>query len=48
MDADLLYDADDRERLVDEPPKRVDAPVRTPFERDRARLVDFDRVAHQR
>ena len=28
-----------RERLVAEPPKRVDAPERTPFERDRARVV---------
>ena len=27
------------ERWVDEPPKRVPAPERTPFERDRARLV---------
>ena len=34
-----LYDAADRERLVDEPAKRVDAPERTPFERDRARVV---------
>ncbi|GAB3787149.1 deoxyguanosinetriphosphate triphosphohydrolase [Nocardioides ungokensis] len=34
-----LYDAASRERLVDEPPKRVDAPERTPFERDRARVV---------
>src|SRR5689334_25140138 len=34
-----LYDAASRERLVDEPPKRVDAPVRTPYERDRARVV---------
>ena len=34
-----LYDAADRERLVPEPPKRVDAPERTPFERDRARVV---------
>ncbi|MEZ5093059.1 deoxyguanosinetriphosphate triphosphohydrolase [Nocardioides sp.] len=33
------YAAADRERLVEEPPKRVDAPVRTPFERDRARVV---------
>ncbi len=39
MDAEDLYDAHSRERLVAEPPKRVDAPVRTPFERDRARLV---------
>ena len=34
-----LYDDAARERLVEEPPKRVDAPERTPFERDRARLV---------
>lgn len=34
-----LYDDAASERLVEEPPKRVDAPVRTPFERDRARLV---------
>ena len=34
-----LYDDAARERLVAEPPKRVDAPVRTPFERDRARVV---------
>ncbi|WP_067432767.1 deoxyguanosinetriphosphate triphosphohydrolase [Nocardioides jensenii] len=33
------YDDRDRERIVPEPPKRVDAPVRTPFERDRARVV---------
>ncbi|QCW50390.1 deoxyguanosinetriphosphate triphosphohydrolase [Nocardioides dongxiaopingii] len=33
------YDAHARERVVEEPPKRVDAPVRTPFERDRARVV---------
>jgi dGTPase len=39
MDAELLYDEDDRERLVAEPPKRVEAPERTPFERDRARVV---------
>ena len=42
------YDAAARERLVDEPPKRVDAPVRTPFERDRARVVhaaSFRRLA---
>lgn len=36
---DDLYDGAAQERLVPEPPKRVDAPVRTPFERDRARLV---------
>ncbi len=34
-----LYDDADRERVVDEPAKRVDAPERTPFERDRARVV---------
>jgi len=39
MDALDLYDDADAERLVTEPPKRVDAPVRTPFERDRARVV---------
>ena len=39
MDLEELYDDAARERLVDEPPKRVDAPVRTPFERDRARVV---------
>jgi dGTPase len=39
MDALEHYDAADRERLVPEPPKRVDAPERTPFERDRARVV---------
>ncbi|MEZ5097508.1 MAG: deoxyguanosinetriphosphate triphosphohydrolase [Nocardioides sp.] len=33
------YDRHSRERLVAEPPKRVDAPERTPFERDRARVV---------
>ena len=39
MDALDLYGDADRERLVPEPPKRVDAPERTPFERDRARVV---------
>jgi dGTPase len=34
-----LYDDADRARFVDEPPKRVAAPERTPFERDRARVV---------
>ncbi len=33
------YDATAVERLVPEPPKRVVAPERTPFERDRARVV---------
>ena len=33
------YDEAARERWVAEPPKRVDAPERTPFERDRARVV---------
>ncbi|HVX53658.1 deoxyguanosinetriphosphate triphosphohydrolase [Nocardioides sp.] len=36
---DALYDAHDSERRVAEPPKRVAAPERTPFERDRARVV---------
>lgn len=39
MDNTGLYDAADRERRVAEPPKRVEAPERTPFERDRARVV---------
>jgi len=34
-----LYDAASRQRIVDEPPKRVAAPERNPFERDRARVV---------
>ena len=34
-----LYDDADRARIVDEPAKRVEAPERTPFERDRARVV---------
>lgn len=33
------YDDADRARLVPEPPKRVEAPERRPFERDRARVV---------
>ncbi len=36
---DALYDGYDGERLVAEPPKRVSAPERTSFERDRARVV---------
>lgn len=43
-----LYDDADRARIVAEPPKRVDAPERTAFERDRARLVhaaSFRRLA---
>jgi dGTPase len=36
---DDLYDDDARARLVHEPVKRVPAPARTPFERDRARVV---------
>ncbi len=36
---DERYDDASRERLVDEPVKRVQAPLRTPFERDRARVV---------
>ncbi|MFL6024485.1 MAG: deoxyguanosinetriphosphate triphosphohydrolase [Marmoricola sp.] len=39
MTRDDLYDDAARERLVEEPAKRVPAPVRTPFERDRARVV---------
>ncbi len=39
MSRDDLYDDADRERLVPEPPKRVEAPERTAFERDRARVV---------
>ncbi len=39
MPAPARYDDRDRERLVPEPPKRVAAPERTPFERDRARVV---------
>jgi len=34
-----LYDESARDRIVPEPPKRVEAPERTPFERDRARVV---------
>jgi dGTPase len=39
MDSSELYDEHDRARLVAEPPKRVDAPERTAYERDRARVV---------
>jgi dGTPase len=39
VDWDALYGDAARARLVDEPAKRVPAPVRTPFERDRARVV---------
>lgn len=42
------YGDADRERIVPEPPKRVDAPERRPFERDRARVVhaaSFRRLA---
>ena len=39
VDRDELYDAHARARIVEEPAKRVPAPVRTPFERDRARVV---------
>ncbi len=48
MDTDERYDAHARERLVPEPPKRVEAPERTAFERDRARVVhaaSFRRLA---
>ena len=36
---EAFYDEHDRERVVAEPPKRVLAPERTAFERDRARVV---------
>jgi len=39
MDSTELYGDHDGERLVAEPPKRVEAPERTPYERDRARVV---------
>lgn len=39
MSIEDLYDDSARERVVAEPPKRVDAPVRLAFERDRARVV---------
>jgi dGTPase len=39
MDSTDLYDEHDHERRVEEPPKRVEAPERTPYERDRARVV---------
>ena len=39
VDWDKLYDERARSRIVEEPAKRVPAPVRTPFERDRARVV---------
>lgn len=42
------YDEHARERIVPEPPKRVDAPERLAFERDRARVVhaaSFRRLA---
>lgn len=39
MDWQDKYDDASRARFLEEPAKRVDAPVRTPFERDRARVV---------
>ena len=42
------YDEHARERILPEPPKRVEAPERLPFERDRARVVhaaSFRRLA---
>jgi dGTPase len=48
VEVEERYDAADRERIVPEPPKRVDAPERRPFERDRARVVhaaSFRRLA---
>ena len=47
-EVEARYDDADRERIVPEPPKRVDAPERKPFERDRARVVhaaSFRRLA---
>ena len=47
-DVERLYDEHARERLVPEPPKRVEAPERLAFERDRARVVhaaSFRRLA---
>ncbi|HWI44010.1 MAG TPA: deoxyguanosinetriphosphate triphosphohydrolase [Nocardioides sp.] len=47
-DVERLYDEHARERIVPEPPKRVDAPERLAFERDRARVVhaaSFRRLA---
>ncbi|MDZ5623280.1 deoxyguanosinetriphosphate triphosphohydrolase [Nocardioides sp. HM23] len=48
MEVEERYGAADSERIVPEPPKRVDAPERKPFERDRARVVhaaSFRRLA---
>jgi dGTPase len=39
VDWETLYDEAARARIVDEPAKRVPAPIRTAFERDRARVV---------
>lgn len=39
MDWNQRYDDASRERFVEEPAKRVPAPERTPFERDRARVL---------
>src|SRR5690242_21377462 len=39
MSIEDAYDDSARERVVAEPPKRVEAPVRLAFERDRARVV---------
>lgn len=39
MELESGYDEAAHERLVPEPPKRVDAPIRGQFERDRARVV---------
>lgn len=47
-EVERCYDDAARERIVAEPPKRVDAPERLPFERDRARVVhaaSFRRLA---
>ena len=39
MDVESWYDDSARERWVSEPPKRVAAPVRRPFERDKRDVV---------
>src|SRR6188508_889757 len=43
MSIEDAYDDSARERVVAEPPKRVEAPVRLAFERDRARVVQVAR-----
>ena len=43
----MLFSVAARERLVPEPPKRVDAPVRLAFERDRARVAKTSTSDHR-